>query len=53
MAADEQGVVPMIAYADGAAAMDWLASAFGFRERMRLMDSQRLSQGEMETDSAR
>jgi uncharacterized glyoxalase superfamily protein PhnB len=50
MAADEQGVVPMIGYADGAAAMDWLASAFGFRERMRLMDGQRLSQGEMETD---
>jgi len=44
------GVVPMIAYADGAAAMDWLADVFGFRERMRIMDGDRLNQGEMETD---
>jgi uncharacterized glyoxalase superfamily protein PhnB len=43
----------MIGYADGAAAMDWLASVFGFRERMRLMDGDRLSQGEMETDFGR
>ena len=46
----EPGVVPMIAYAEGAAAMDWLADVFGFRERMRIMDGNRLSQGEMETD---
>lgn len=31
--ADEQAVVPMIAYQDGPAAMDWLARAFGFVER--------------------
>ena len=29
------GVIPMIAYLDGIAAMDWLASAFGARERVR------------------
>ena len=27
-------VVPMLTYADGPAAMDWLAGAFGFTERM-------------------
>jgi PhnB protein len=43
----------MIAYADGAAAMDWLADVFGFRERLRMMDDNRLSQGEMETDFGR
>jgi uncharacterized glyoxalase superfamily protein PhnB len=28
-------VIPMLAYEDGAAALDWLAKAFGFRERTR------------------
>lgn len=28
-------VIPMISYEDGAAALDWLANAFGFRERTR------------------
>jgi glyoxalase/bleomycin resistance protein/dioxygenase superfamily protein len=28
-----QRIVPMIAYADAAAAIDWLTEAFGFRER--------------------
>ena len=27
-----QRIVPMLAYADAAAAVDWLCSAFGFRE---------------------
>lgn len=45
------GVIPMIAYEDGAAALDWLAAAFGFRERARMIDKDgRLSHGEMETD---
>jgi PhnB protein len=44
-----QGVVPMIAYEDGPAAMDWLASAFGFTETTRMMDDGRLSHGEMAT----
>jgi PhnB protein len=42
-------VIPMIAYEDGPRAMDWLTSAFGFRERARLLDkSGRLSHGEMQ-----
>ncbi len=43
------GTVPMLAYEDGVAAMDWLARAFGFRETMRMLTKDgRLSQGEME-----
>jgi uncharacterized glyoxalase superfamily protein PhnB len=46
--ADRQAVVPMIDYADGPAAMDWLAAAFGFVERRRWLDDDgRLSHGEM------
>jgi PhnB protein len=45
-----QGVVPMLAYADGSAAMAWLSSAFGFEERERwLDDSGVLTHGEMST----
>ncbi len=41
----------MIAYADGPAALDWLARVFGFRERARMLAKDgRLSHGEMETD---
>lgn len=29
-------IVPMLAYEDAAAALDWLARAFGFRERTRM-----------------
>lgn len=44
------GVVPMISYEDGAAAMDWLAEAFGFGEISRLIGPDgELSHGEMET----
>lgn len=40
----------MLAYEDGAAALDWLARAFGFVERARMLDGTgRLSHGEMET----
>jgi uncharacterized glyoxalase superfamily protein PhnB len=42
-------VIPMIAYEDGPRAMDWLAGAFGFRERTRMTAADgRLSHGEME-----
>jgi uncharacterized glyoxalase superfamily protein PhnB len=42
-------VIPMLAYEDGPRAMDWLAGAFGFRERMRMTTPEgRLSHGEME-----
>ncbi len=41
-------VVPMLTYADGPAAMDWLARAFGFTERTRwLDDAGRVAHGEM------
>jgi len=42
-------VIPMIAYEDGPKAMDWLSSAFGFKERTRMLDKGgRLSHGEMQ-----
>jgi len=45
-------VIPMIAYEDGVAALEWLARAFGFRERtgarMSWPDG-RISHAEMET----
>jgi uncharacterized glyoxalase superfamily protein PhnB len=42
-------IVPMLAYEDVAAALDWLATAFGFRERMRFDDSDgRITHAEME-----
>ena len=42
----------MIAYEDGQAAMDWLASAFGFVEVTRMLgENGRLAHGEMETGS--
>lgn len=45
-----QGVIPMLAYEAGEAAMDWLATAFGFREISRMVDDAgRLAHGEMET----
>ena len=44
-------VIPMLSYADGPAAMDWLAKAFGFRERDRRVSDGRLGHGEMETGS--
>ena len=43
-----QAVVPMLAYRDGPAALDWLASAFGFIEQARFVDEHgRLAHGEM------
>ncbi len=45
-------VIPMLAYENGPAAMDWLARAFGFRERARMVgDDGRLSHGEMQAGS--
>jgi uncharacterized glyoxalase superfamily protein PhnB len=43
----DQTVIPMIAYENGAAAMDWLARAFGFREIERHESDGRLAHGEM------
>jgi PhnB protein len=43
-------VIPMLAYEDGPAAMDWLAKAFGFDEVVRRVEPNgRLSHGEMMT----
>src|SRR5438270_13783896 len=43
-------VVPMLAYADGVAALEWLQRAFGFIERMRMTDATgRLTHGELAT----
>jgi uncharacterized glyoxalase superfamily protein PhnB len=36
MAETTPQVIPMLSYEDAPAALDWLASAFGFRERMRM-----------------
>jgi len=49
----DPGVVPMLAYADGAGALEWLADVFGFTEQMRMMDGDQLSQGLMDTESGR
>jgi uncharacterized glyoxalase superfamily protein PhnB len=38
MANNYPDVIPMIAYEDGPKAMNWLASAFGFTERARMLD---------------
>ena len=48
-AARTPSVVPMISYEDGIAALEWLRSAFGFRETARLTTPDgKLSHGEME-----
>jgi uncharacterized glyoxalase superfamily protein PhnB len=48
---DYPGVIPMIAYEDGVKALEWLADAFGFRERARMTDDAgRLTHGELETE---
>lgn len=46
---EQATVIPMIAYEDGPAAMDWLAKAFGFRELDRRVENGRLTHGEMDT----
>ena len=49
MPAEFPSVIPMIAYEDGLAALDWLGRAFGFRERERMTAADgRLAHGEME-----
>ena len=49
MAPNYPTVIPMIAYEDGPRSMDWLAQAFGFKERTRMLSADgRLSHGEME-----
>ena len=46
-------VVPMLTYADGPAAMDWLVSVFGFEEQTRWLDDDgRVAHGELTTGDA-
>jgi PhnB protein len=46
---DVQSIIPMISYEDGVGALDWLAMAFGFRERTRIIGPDgRLAHAEME-----
>lgn len=41
-------IIPMLAYEDGVAAMDWLRKVFGFTERSRMLDDKgRLTHGEL------
>jgi uncharacterized glyoxalase superfamily protein PhnB len=49
MSTEDPTVIPMIAYEDGVAALEWLAKAFGFRERASLIGEHgELFHGEME-----
>lgn len=44
----QSGIVPMLTYENGIAAMDWLCRVFGFTEKTRWLDSEgRLSHGEI------
>ncbi len=48
MASELPSVIPILSYEDGAAALEWLAKAFGFRERTRLQAPDgRLTHAEM------
>jgi uncharacterized glyoxalase superfamily protein PhnB len=45
-------VIPMLAYEDGAAAIDWLTNAFGFDEQTRFTDDDgTVTHAELETGS--
>jgi uncharacterized glyoxalase superfamily protein PhnB len=44
------GVIPMVAYENGVAALEWLVRAFGFTERHRTLGPDgRLAHGEVDT----
>jgi uncharacterized glyoxalase superfamily protein PhnB len=44
-----QAITPMLTYEDGVAAMAWLARAFGFTERMRMVEEDgSLGHGELQ-----
>lgn len=51
MAEKDPGVVPMLSYENCPAALEWLARAFGFRERVRAPERDgRIGHAEMETE---
>lgn len=48
MSTSNQQIIPMLAYEDGIAAMEWLCAVFGFTEITRMTDERgRLSHGEI------
>jgi len=48
MSNTDQQIIPMLAYEDGVAAMDWLCRVFGFEEKTRMLDNNgRLAHGEI------
>ncbi|MGZ3306743.1 MAG: VOC family protein [Asticcacaulis sp.] len=47
----EQSVIPMLAYEDGVAALDWLCAAFGFTEKEKWVEDGRLTHGEVRSES--
>jgi PhnB protein len=44
-----QGIIPMLSYENGIAAIEWLVKAFGFEENrdMRMMEGDRLTHAEL------
>ena len=48
MPAQAQSIFPMLAYEDGAAAIEWLTNAFGFSERMRVEENGTIGHAELE-----
>jgi uncharacterized glyoxalase superfamily protein PhnB len=47
----EPRVIPMLSYEDGAGAIDWLVTAFGFQERLRFTgDDGTISHAELTSD---
>ncbi|HNP24951.1 MAG TPA: VOC family protein [Panacibacter sp.] len=47
-------IIPMLAYEDGLAAMDWLCSAFGFSAAARIIDDDgKLAHGELTLGSGK
>jgi uncharacterized glyoxalase superfamily protein PhnB len=47
-----QRAVPMLSYEDGAAAVDWLTRAFGFREEQRLEEEGKVTHATLVLDDA-
>src|SRR5580765_1470046 len=48
MSETKNQIIPMLAYEDGVAAMDWLCKVFGFSEKTRMLDDNgRLAHGEL------
>ena len=53
MSQNYPAVIPMIAYENGVAALEWLTRAFGFRERTRMLTPDgRLAHGELDVHGA-